>query len=129
MANGAYQTSCGMCFIKHFSLAAGWYWEVMTGYPQHMMYLVGELGLAEIETKDKYPQVSEKIKSMRRAVLAAIDHSCWQELEDLGEEFLPVFVWAMREMGENFIIEHQEKDANKIYDVVIAWQVERKQSR
>ena len=127
MSNGSVQSTCAMCFIKHYSAATAFYKEVVTGYPEHMLYLIGELDLAETESREKYPEVAKKVQCQRRQILYGIDTGNWDEILAVGTDFLPTFIESMKLMGETFIPDHKESNANKVLDIILVWQSERSQ--
>ena len=60
------QPTCIACVRKHLAMAKGFADEMVMGYPHHYWYGLGQMGLAESEAVEFFPELAEMIRAARK---------------------------------------------------------------
>lgn len=87
---------CYDCAFKHLAMAQAAWYEVMNGYAQsdHYLKVVGHLAHAEEHLAERHQDLSEKIRTARKA---------WWDATLLGAAFRPPFEELAQEVLEHAI--------------------------
>lgn len=87
--------SCIFCVQKHLGTADGYLQEYRAGYRGRLVKCLGQLGLAEEEAFEKYPDLSAKIRKFRKdleavpASYGSLPEDLLAEVEDLASRSNP----------------------------------------
>jgi hypothetical protein len=92
---------CIHCTIKHLGQAYANHLEVHTGYPDHLMAVIGHLAEAAEECLALSPELAMEIREARLSVLEKVD-SIYLDGADVNVPYFELFrkaVMVLREKG------------------------------